>query len=39
VNGFGLIGMRERAQQIGGHVSVNSRPGAGTEVVLQAPSS
>jgi signal transduction histidine kinase/ligand-binding sensor domain-containing protein len=34
---FGLTGMRERATQIGGHVTVNSRPGAGTEVVLEAP--
>jgi signal transduction histidine kinase/ligand-binding sensor domain-containing protein len=34
---FGLTSMRERAAQIGGHVTVNSRPGAGTEVVLQAP--
>jgi signal transduction histidine kinase len=37
VNGFGLTSMRERAAQIGGQVIVNSRPGAGTEVVLQAP--
>jgi signal transduction histidine kinase len=35
--GFGLISMRERAEQLGGRVSVNSRPGAGTEVVLLAP--
>jgi signal transduction histidine kinase len=35
--GFGLISMRERAEQLGGRVSVNSRPGAGTEVVLEAP--
>jgi signal transduction histidine kinase/ligand-binding sensor domain-containing protein len=35
--GFGLTSMRERAAQIGGRVSVNSRPGAGTEVVLEAP--
>jgi ligand-binding sensor domain-containing protein/signal transduction histidine kinase len=35
--GFGLISMRERAEQIGGHFSVTSHPGAGTEVVLQAP--
>jgi len=34
---FGLTSMRERAAQIGGQVTVNSRPGAGTEVVLQAP--
>ena len=37
--GFGLTSMRERAEQIGGHVAINSRPGAGTEVILQAPAS
>jgi signal transduction histidine kinase/ligand-binding sensor domain-containing protein len=36
-DGFGLTSMRERAEQIGGRVVVNSRPGAGTEVVLVAP--
>jgi signal transduction histidine kinase len=36
-DGFGLKSMRERAAQIGGHVVVNSQPGAGTEVVLEAP--
>jgi signal transduction histidine kinase len=35
--GFGLISMRERAEQLGGRVTVNSRPGAGTEVILEAP--
>ena len=35
--GFGLTSMRERAEQIGGHVAVKSSPGGGTEVVLQAP--
>ena len=35
--GFGLVSMRERAEQLGGRVSVNSQPGAGTEVVLEAP--
>src|SRR5262249_32101110 len=35
--GFGLHSMRERAQQMGGRVTVTSRPGAGTEVVLEAP--
>ena len=32
---FGLIGMRERAKQIGGKIEIRSRPGAGTEVVLE----
>jgi signal transduction histidine kinase len=35
--GFGLISMRERAEQLGGRVSVTSQPGAGTEVVVEAP--
>ena len=34
---FGLGGMRERAEQMGGSVSVNSRPGAGTEVTVRVP--
>ena len=29
---FGLVGMRERAQQIGGKLNVNSIPGEGTEI-------
>ena len=36
-SGFGLTSMRERAQQMGGRVTVTSHPGAGTEVLLQAP--
>jgi signal transduction histidine kinase/ligand-binding sensor domain-containing protein len=36
-SGFGLTSMRERAQQIGGRVTISSHPGRGTEVVLQAP--
>lgn len=37
---FGLIGMRERAQSLGGDVTIRSRPGAGTEVraVIPLPS-
>ena len=34
---FGLVGMRERAQRIGGVLSIESRPGAGTEVSLKLP--
>lgn len=29
---FGIIGMRERVQQMGGHIAVSSRPGEGTQV-------
>jgi ligand-binding sensor domain-containing protein/signal transduction histidine kinase len=36
-DGFGLTSMRERAQQIGGRVTIVSPPGGGTEVVLEAP--
>lgn len=34
---FGLVGMRERAEQMGGEAHVNSEPGAGTEVVVRVP--
>jgi signal transduction histidine kinase len=34
---FGLRGMRERAQQIGGQLTVWSAPGSGTELVLSIP--
>lgn len=31
---FGLLGMRERAEKIGGSLVVSSRPGLGTEIAL-----
>ena len=34
---FGLIGMRERAEQIGGKLTVTSKPGGGTEITVEAP--
>jgi ligand-binding sensor domain-containing protein/signal transduction histidine kinase len=34
---FGLVGMRERAAQMGGAASVKSEPGRGTEVVVRVP--
>jgi len=34
---FGLLGMRERAKQIGARLSIQSQPGQGTEVVVKAP--
>ena len=34
---FGLIGMRERATRIGGTLTVSSRKGAGTEILLSIP--
>ena len=35
--GFGLIGMRERAEQIGGTLAVTSAQGEGTTIVAVAP--
>jgi ligand-binding sensor domain-containing protein/signal transduction histidine kinase len=35
--GLGLIGIRERAQVIGGVARMESRPGAGTSVVVRVP--
>lgn len=34
---FGLIGMQERAEQIGGTLSIQSTDGSGTEVVADVP--
>jgi signal transduction histidine kinase len=34
---FGLIGMRERVEQIGGSLSIQSSKGAGTEVAVDVP--
>ena len=36
---WGLLGMRERATQLHGTLSVQSTPGGGTEIVLLVPSS
>lgn len=33
----GIVGMRERAEQIGGRLDVRSQPGEGTEVVVVLP--
>jgi signal transduction histidine kinase len=35
--GFGLMGMRERVQNLGGQLIVNSNMGQGTEVVAIVP--
>lgn len=35
--GFGLIGMKERAEQIGATVEVSTKPGAGTRIVAVSP--
>lgn len=34
---FGLVGMRERAERVGGQLTVTSREGAGTEIALTLP--
>ena len=34
---FGVIGMRERTQAIGGTFTMNSVPGAGTKVSVELP--
>jgi signal transduction histidine kinase/streptogramin lyase len=34
---FGLIGMRERAERLGGHLQLASHPGEGTEVEVTVP--
>jgi signal transduction histidine kinase len=36
-DGFGLLGMRERAQQIGGRLCLKSAPGQGTDVQVTVP--
>ena len=33
--GLGLIGMRERAEALGGNISVSSSPGKGTKVIVE----
>lgn len=35
---FGLLGMRERAEALGGTLTVESTPGSGTTVVVEVPS-
>lgn len=35
--GLGLLGMRERAEQLGGRFWANSEPGEGTEIVVEVP--
>jgi signal transduction histidine kinase len=35
---FGFLGLRERAEALGGTLTVESSPGAGTTVVVEVPS-
>ena len=34
---FGLVGMRERTERLGGRFRVRSEPGAGTELSIEVP--
>jgi signal transduction histidine kinase len=36
-NGLGLGGMAERARLVGGELTIESRPGQGTELCLRVP--
>jgi signal transduction histidine kinase len=35
--GLGLFGMLERAEALGGQVAIETRPGAGTTVIIEVP--
>ncbi|MGZ8900028.1 MAG: sensor histidine kinase, partial [Limisphaerales bacterium] len=35
--GFGLVGMRERVQPLGARLEIKSKPGRGTEIVVETP--
>jgi signal transduction histidine kinase len=34
---FGLVGMRERTERLGGHFDIRSAPGTGTELLVEVP--
>lgn len=34
---FGLVGMAERIAWVGGHLTINSEPGDGTEIIVRIP--
>jgi glucose-6-phosphate-specific signal transduction histidine kinase len=34
---YGVMGMRERARHLGGHIALSSAPGAGCRVLLRVP--
>ena len=38
-SGFGLTSMRERAERLGGHLTLTSTPGQGTKIAVKVPNS
>lgn len=34
---YGIIGMRERAELLGGKIKINSAPGAGVKIIIEVP--
>ena len=36
-DGFGLLGIRERVEAMGGELALNSRPGHGTVLLISLP--
>ena len=36
-DGFGLAGMRERVEQMGGNLTISSRRGKGTKIAVTLP--
>ncbi|WP_222721046.1 sensor histidine kinase, partial [Actinomadura sp. HBU206391] len=34
---YGIVGMHERARRVGGHLSVRSEPGVGSEIMMSLP--
>ena len=36
-NSFGLIGMKERVEMLGGEIDISSRPNEGTSVIIRVP--
>jgi signal transduction histidine kinase len=34
---FGLVGMRERTERMGGHFEIRTSPGSGTELSVEVP--
>ena len=37
MRGFGMIGMRERVQELGGNLQVHTSPDHGTQILIDLP--